>query len=157
VNHPREDLTALLDGALAPARRAVVERHLAACDACRAELGALRAGIAALAAVPPAPGPSPFFGARLEARLAGAAQPGLLARLAGWRWRLAAPAAALAASVAIAVGVVRQHRRDVEAMAAHLDLLEDYEVVASVGDVSTAEDAQIVASLDQLAPREGRP
>jgi len=157
VSHPREELTALLDGALPPARRDELERHLAGCAACRAERDGLRAGIAALAAVPPPPGPSPSFGARLEARLARAAPPGLLGRLSAWRWRLAAPAIGLAASAAIAVVAVRQHRRDVEAMAAHLDLLEDYEVVVSVGDVSTAEDAQIVASLDELAPRGGRP
>ena len=43
-------------------------------------------------------------------------------------------------------------------VAQHLELLEDYEVVASLGDVETPEDAAVVASLDELTPRrEGRP
>ena len=44
-------------------------------------------------------------------------------------------------------------------VAAHLELLEDYVVVAGLGDVETAEDAAIVAHLDELAPaaREGKP
>ena len=35
-------------------------------------------------------------------------------------------------------------------MAEHLDLLESYEVVASVGVVEAADDVQVVAHLDQL-------
>ncbi len=158
MSHPREDLTALLDGALAPERRAAVEGHLASCDACRAELEALRDAVAALAALPPPPEPSPFFGARLEARIAReAASPASLAWLHRLRWRLALAATGLAVAAAMAIFTVRQHRVAEEQIAANLDLLDDYEVVASVGDVSSAEDAEVVASLDELSPKEGRP
>ena len=58
----------------------------------------------------------------------------------------------------MAVLAVRQQRADEAALAQHLELLEDYEVVASLGDVETAEDAAVVAALDELSPRaEGRP
>ncbi len=67
--HPGEDLTALLDGALAPDRAAEVQEHLARCPACREESARLRAGVAALSALPPAPDLPAFFATRLEARL----------------------------------------------------------------------------------------
>ena len=160
MSHPLDDLTALLDGALPPARHAEVERHLAGCAPCRAERDRLAGAVARLAALPPPPGPSPWFLSTLEARLADEPPParGLLATLAAWRWRLAVPATAIAAAAAMAFLAVRQQRADEVALAQHLELLEDYEVVASLGDVDTAEDAAVVASLDQLAPaREGRP
>lgn len=160
MSHPLDDLTALLDGALPPARAAEVERHLAGCAACRAARDRLAGAVARLAALPPPPEPSPWFLTRLEARLAD--EPprarGLLAALAAWRWRLAVPATAVAAAAAMAVLAVRQQRADEAALAQHLELLEDYEVVASLGDVETAEDAAVVAALDELSPRaEGRP
>jgi anti-sigma factor RsiW len=163
MTHPTDDLTALLDGALAPARRAEVERHLQGCAACRAERDRLAGALALLGALPPPPEPSPWFAARLAARLAGEPAPspgllGLLGRLGRWRWRLAVPATALAAAAAVTVFAVRAHRAEEEAVAAQLDLLEEYEVVASVGDVETAEDAAVVASLDRLAEaREAAP
>lgn len=155
MTHPREDLTALLDGALAPARRAEVEAHLAGCAACRAERDALAGALAALGALPPPPAPSPWFGARLEARLAEAApaRVGVLARLLAWRWRLAVPAAGLAAAAAVALLVVRHQRAEELALAADLELLQDWEAVASLGDVESAEDAAVVASLDALERR----
>ena len=167
MTHVGEELTALLDGALPPPRRDEVERHLAACPACRAERDRLAGALALLCALPPPPAPSPWFAARLEARLAEAPEPepaglgGLLGRLVTWRWRLAVPAVALAGAAALLVLGVRQQRLDEEALAANLELLENYEVVASLGDVETAEDAAVVASLDELGParpaREGRP
>lgn len=45
---PEGTLQALLDGELAPAEHESVERHLAACPACRAELAALRSAAATL-------------------------------------------------------------------------------------------------------------
>jgi len=55
--HPREQLSAYLDDQLAVEERASVDRHLAACDECRAELEALRRIVLAVAAeeVPPVP------------------------------------------------------------------------------------------------------
>jgi len=159
MTHPLDDLTALLDGALPAPRRAEVERHLSGCATCRAERDRLAGAVTLLGALPPPPEPSPWFTARLEARLAAEApaERGLLATLAAWRWRLALPTAALAAAAAMTVIAVRQQRADEEALAMNLDLLENYEVVASLGDVETEEDAAVVAALDELAPREGRP
>lgn len=164
MTHPQDDLTALLDGALAPARRAEVEAHLAGCAACRAERDRLAAALSALGALPPPPEPSPWFAARLAARLADETVPragmplaGVLGRLLAWRWRLAVPAAGLAAAAAVALLVVR-HQRDQElALAGQLELLQDLEAVASVGDVETPEDAAVVASLDALDRPEVRP
>jgi anti-sigma factor RsiW len=160
VTHVTDDLTALLDGALAPARRAEVERHLDGCPACHGERDRLAGALTLLGALPPPPEPSPYFATRLAARLADEPAParGLLGQLTSWRWRLALPATALAAAAALVVIGVRQQRLDEQALAGKLDLLENYEAVASLGAVETPEDAAVVASLDQVMPaREGRP
>jgi anti-sigma factor RsiW len=149
----REDLTAFLDGALPPARREAVARHLEACGACRAERDRLGAALAALSRLPAPPEPSPGFEARLAARLAREGRPGLLARLAGLRWAVAAPAAGLAAAAIVAAIAIRQHRSAEEVIAANLEFLADYEIAASLGDVETAEDADVVLALDQLVRR----
>jgi len=133
VTHPVEELTALLDGALPGARRTEVEAHLAGCPACRAERNRLAGATALLAALPAPPVPSPRFATRLAARLA----------------REPAPAAA----AAVALLTVRHQRAEELALAGQLDLLEEYEVVASLGDVETEEDAAVVASLDQPGPK----
>jgi anti-sigma factor RsiW len=159
TGHPKDELTALLDGALPPARAEEVRRHLAGCEPCRVEEARLRGALALLGALPPPPEPSPFFAARLEARLASerSRSAGVLARLLAGRWRLAVPATALAAAALVSVAAVRHVRARDAAVAAHLELLEDYEVVASVDAVETPEDASVVAHLDELAAREGRP
>ncbi|HTN52075.1 MAG TPA: zf-HC2 domain-containing protein [Anaeromyxobacter sp.] len=156
MTHPRDELTALLDGALAPGREEELRRHLTACAECRAEEARLRGALALLAALPPAPEPSPFFAARLEARLAARRERGLAswARLLAGRWRLAVPATALAAAALLSAVVVRHDRARERAVAEHLDLLLDYEAVASVDLVESPEDAQVVAHLGEL---EGRP
>lgn len=153
MTHPKDDLTAYLDGALAPARRAEVEAHLAGCAACRAEHGRLALAVTALGALLPPPEPSHFFSTRLAARLAAEPAPraGALARLLAWRWRLAVPALGLAAVAAVALLAPRTGRPPELAFASSLELLEDYEAVASLGDVETAEDAAVVASLHELA------
>jgi anti-sigma factor RsiW len=159
---PREELVALLDGALAPEALAAARRHADGCAACRAELERLAEGIAALRAGSPAAEPSPFFAARLEARLAalpprrrGLARllPAFLAPAHPWRIAAAGGAAALALAAGIAA--LPRHREEVS-LADELSLSEDYEVVASVGDVESADDAAVVAALDELG-REGRP
>jgi anti-sigma factor RsiW len=151
---PREDLVALADGALPSARAAEVEGHLAGCADCAAALALIRAGIAALAALPPPPPPSPFFGARLEARLARArearARPGLLAALRG---RLAIPLVGTLAAAAIALVVVRDLRARDREVAANLELLEDWALVQSLDEVASAEDAAVIAELDALEAR----
>lgn len=159
MSHVSTELTALLDGALGPAEARAVRAHLAGCAACRDEEARLRAAAALIAALPPPPPPSPAFAARLEARLEAerARGPGLLARLLGRRARFALPIAAAAAAAVVAVVSVRSDRARERDVAAQLDLLENYEVIASLGDVETAEDAEVVAHLDELAAaREAR-
>lgn len=159
MSHVSEELTALLDGALAPGEEQAVRSHLAECARCRAEEARLRGAMALLGALPPPPPPSPSFAAGLEARLAAerGRGPGLLERLLGRRWRLAIPVAAAAAATVVAGVTVRNDRAREREVAARLELLEDFAVVASLGDVETAEDAEVVAHLDQLAAAEVRP
>ena len=63
--HPREHLSAYLDGALTPAERAAVDTHLDTCPDCRARVAELR-GVATLLRSLPGPVPS----RRLVPRLA---------------------------------------------------------------------------------------
>jgi anti-sigma factor RsiW len=156
MSHPVADLTALLDGALAPERRREVEAHLSTCAACRAERDRLASALAAAAALSPPPGPSPGFDQRFYARLARErGRPSLLGRVGALRWRLLAPAAGAAAVAALAVAVAARHRAAEADMARNLDLLENYELVASLGAAETAEDVEVVAHLHELP--EGRP
>jgi anti-sigma factor RsiW len=165
ARHPADDLTAFLDGALPPARAAEIRAHLEACAACRAERARLAAAAAALRRLPAAPEPSPLFSARLEARLAREEKPRRpwTVRLAAWfdasslRWRIAAPAAAAALAAGVVLAAVRMHRAEEAGAADHLELLLHYEEVASLGDVTSAEDAAVVAQLDELAPKERNP
>jgi anti-sigma factor RsiW len=158
-----EELVALLDGALSPSARVEARRHASACAACGAELERLSGGIEALRAGSPAPAPSPLFAARLAARLAaepprrrGLARLLLAALVPDRPWRLAVVGGAVALAVAAGLAVLPRHRADELSIAAQLDLSVDYEVVASVGDVESADDAAVVAALDELG-RGGRP
>jgi anti-sigma factor RsiW len=159
VSHPHDELTAFLDHTLPPDRVRSVARHLAACPGCRAELERLRAAVEALAALPPAPEPSPLFAARLEAKLARArdGRAGTAAQVRRWRAWFAVPATAVAAAAVVAAVGVRVHRQREHELAARIELLEDYEVVASLGDVDGPEDAEVVAHLGELSAREGPP
>jgi anti-sigma factor RsiW len=148
----REELTALLDGALGADDRTRVEAHLAGCGPCRAEAERLRRTIGALAALPPAV-PSPGFEQRFHARLA---RERSSQRGSGWRsllsWRFLAPLGVAGAAAALVVAQGGGQRREQGRIAEHLDLLESYEVVASLGDVDD-EDAEVVAHLDELGVR----
>lgn len=152
MSHPTIELTALLDGALPPERADEVRRHLATCLTCAAQEQRLRGALALLGALPPAPEPSPFFATRLEARLRQepARRTGFFSWIAAHRSRLAVPAAGLAV-LAIATTVsIRETRGRERAMAEQLELLEDYEAIASLGDVERADDALVIAQLDEL-------
>lgn len=158
MSHPVSELTAYLDGALAPAERAVIESHLAGCEACQAERDRLVAALALLARLPPAPAPSETFEQRFYARLAtekaeARERRGFLDRIA-WRW-LAPGLAGVAASVAVVLYSGARQRADEVFLAEHIDLFESYEAVASVDVVDRPEDVQVVEHLDEL--REGRP
>jgi hypothetical protein len=96
-----EELSALVDGMLAPARSAAIERHAATCAVCTAALADLRTLKSLLNALPPAAPPRSF---RLSAAQAESAAP---ARLAALSWRIPmafAPAAALVLFVAVVGG-----------------------------------------------------
>lgn len=157
MSHPTAELSALLDGALAPARADEVRRHLAGCAACAAEERRLRDALALLCTLPPAPEPSPLFAARLLARLDSEAEratrAGWLSRTAALRWKLAVPAAGLAAAALATTISIREARGRERAMAEQLGLLDDYEAVASLGDVDSPEDTLVVAQLDELEAR----
>lgn len=52
LQHPHAELSAYIDGALAPAAQAAVEGHVAACAVCRAHVAELRATVAFVHALP---------------------------------------------------------------------------------------------------------
>jgi anti-sigma factor RsiW len=156
---PSEALVALIDGSLDAAARAELDAHAAACARCAGELARLRAGIAALRAGSPTAEPSPWFEARLEARLAearaSAPRPGLrrLLGLPGGTFAVAALAAVALVAAGASVAVVRSRHAAAArelAVAERAELYQDLEVVASLGDVDSAEDAAVVADLDAL-------
>lgn len=163
TRHPFEDLTALLDGALPPARAEELRRHVDACPACRVEQDRLAAAVAALRRLPPSPEPSPLFSTRLAARLAREERPRRswaarlddLAGFSSWRWKIAAPAAAVLLAGGVVFSAVRIQRAEERAVADNLELLLEYEAVASLGDVGGPEDVAVVAVLDEI--EEGRP
>lgn len=151
MSHPVADLTALLDGALAPERRHDVEAHLTTCAACRAARDRIAAAVAAVAASPPPPAPAPGLEQRFYARLAReAARPSLLGRIGALRWRVLAPVAGAGAAAALALGIAVRHRAVEADLARNLDLLENFELVASLGSAETPEDVEVVAHLHEL-------
>ena len=93
----RDERLLALDGALDPAR----ETHLAACAACRTEVGALRGVVARVRAVD-VPEPSPLFWDHLAARVgdAIAREPAPVAGRGWWSPRLAWAAAAVLVTAA---------------------------------------------------------
>lgn len=52
LQHPHAELSAYIDGALAPAAQTAVEGHVAACAVCRAHVAELRATVALVHALP---------------------------------------------------------------------------------------------------------
>lgn len=148
MSHVRDELTALLDGALQAAERQRVLAHVEGCPGCRAERDRLANALAALGRLPPPPEPSPGFEQRFHARLARerAAPRSILPRLS---WRILAPLVAAGAAAAVMIGVRLQDRQREAFVAEHLDLFESYEAVASVDAVSP-DDADVVAHLDEL-------
>ncbi len=111
----RQELGVYLLGAIEPAQRALVDRHLAACPRCRAELAGLAGLPSLLRRVPvgealrlapdPAAAPAPDAAVVPEAALAPGPSLAALARRASGtrrRWRLTAAAAAVAGFAAAA-------------------------------------------------------
>jgi hypothetical protein len=67
LQHPHAELSAYIDGALAPAAQAAVRGHIDACAVCRAHVAELRGTVGLLRALP-----DPVPSRRLMPRLAGA-------------------------------------------------------------------------------------
>jgi hypothetical protein len=65
------------------------------------------------------------------------------------------PSTGLAALLVFGIWIRHADDRSELEMARHLDLLENYVEVASLGVVETSEDVDVVFHLDEL--REGRP
>lgn len=124
-----QQLSAYLDGELAPAEMAEVRAHLAGCETCRAELEELRAGkdlLGRLRAIEPPPG----FEASLLAR---ASQPSRRSWLA-WPRPAMVLAAASMAIVLVAVPVVRDHRARLRASEVSSDLFVRTAVQSAAAD-----------------------
>ncbi|MBI4200292.1 MAG: zf-HC2 domain-containing protein [Chloroflexi bacterium] len=58
--HPTEELSAYLDGRLAPSDRQGLDEHLKGCESCKAELESLRGVVALLGRLPQVPVPRSF-------------------------------------------------------------------------------------------------
>jgi anti-sigma factor RsiW len=68
VTHPDEQLSALLDGELAPGEEVAVRQHLEGCEPCRDELEAVAAIRLALRDMPVVPAPPGFIGRAVDRR-----------------------------------------------------------------------------------------
>ncbi len=99
--HPREAISACLDGELEPSERTALERHLADCGECRLLLADLRRLGEAVAQEEPPPIPADLAD-RISRRL-GSSRSGEPARPSrrAWIWRVPAAAAAGLAALAI--------------------------------------------------------
>ena len=104
-SHPEgRDLSSYLDGGLTGRRAGELEEHLASCDMCREELGALRIAKSAVAGLPEAD-PGPDWLLRMREALAGGLsgpfpRPARVGHLQGRRWRRTRPRLRLTASLA---------------------------------------------------------
>lgn len=152
-----DELTAYLDGEVAPSRAQRLEGHLQGCPGCAATLALLRRSAEALARLP-APAPSPALRSAVLSRIA--AEPAPAERgVRGWLlWRSpwsVAPLAVGAAAVLVLFswraldggrgpeGLAEPGRLE---LAANLEILEDLEVIG----LETPEDLEVVARLDEL-------
>jgi hypothetical protein len=101
---PFERLSDLADGALGAAEREAVERHVAACAACRADLEALRGVLALAGAAPRAVEPPAEVWTGVRARLAPRTRAVRVRQLLWRRAPMLAAAAVLLVTVGLAAG-----------------------------------------------------
>jgi anti-sigma factor RsiW len=149
-----DELTAYLDGELAPVDAARVRSHLSSCSDCRATEALLRRTMTELAALP-AFEPSLALRRRVLAEVDALRRP-WPERMRAWlRPGLLAPAGVALATAAVVAVVAGQRavaeRRMELAVGEHYELLSDYEVVGLSQD-----DLDVVEHLDELQ-KEGRP
>jgi anti-sigma factor RsiW len=158
--HPDAELSAFAAGSLTNDDGARVERHLAACAACRAAVADFRVLLEQFTATAPAPPEIawPRYRAELRARREARAS-------ASWpaRWLRPLPLAASTAVTAacaivlyLAFGVSppADHASiEYEGLAARMELIDNYRAVEHL---DLLEDLDVIRNLDRLAPtREG--
>lgn len=142
--HERERLSAWLDGELAPADRAQVDAHLAACEECSAFLAELEAADRAAASLPAEAPDGHFdgFAARVRGRIEAEAARARPRRLPAWAW---AAAAALVLAVVTPL-TLRQPRPGPTAAP-----------VATAPDGPLARESAVPTPAARAAEPEGRP
>ncbi|HEY8155229.1 MAG TPA: zf-HC2 domain-containing protein [Myxococcota bacterium] len=145
------DLSALLDGELAPERAAELRAHVAGCDGCRGRLAGLARVDAALAGAP-APAVPASLRARLEARLEGAGQADTRLRRTRRAWRGRAAGALAAAATGAALYLVVATREPALAPAQPpLDRASVPEEDLGLAlEIETVEDLDVIANLELL-------
>ncbi|SEU14421.1 anti-sigma factor family protein [Stigmatella erecta] len=151
-----DELTAFIDGELAPARHAEVGAHLETCAPCRSTEALLRGTVAKVARLPgftPSPATRRQVLAKVEA-LPAPLPERLRALLRPWVW---APALGLAAAAGVVLvlsprGPAGLEEADPGALelASNLELVEDYDVVG----LDSFEDLEVVTHLHELEVRE---
>jgi anti-sigma factor RsiW len=142
----REELTALVDGALSRSEVAKVQGHLDTCTACASELVAIRRTVALerVALAEPLPELSLGFATRLGQRLAEAAEEGERSWWRAWWWK----PLAVGALAAVAVLLVAAPLGGPSAVLVPLGLQAPPPKVAKEPELFT--DYAIIEHLDEL-------
>jgi len=144
------ELTAYLDGELAPFQAKQVENHLTTCRSCRATEGLLRRTLSQLSHLPsfePSAAIRRAVLAQIEREPSGLRTQ--IHRL--FRPQLIAPSMGLVAAAALAFIWVKERRQEIAEpgmyeLAANLEVAEDYEVLG----VSSVDDLEVVQHLHEL-------
>jgi anti-sigma factor RsiW len=147
-----EELTAYVDGELAPARRTEVEAHLGTCAECRSTEALLQRTLASLAALPEFK-PSADTRRAVLAKVDALPLP-LRERLkALLRPSVLMPSLGLAAAVGLAVVYTGSEPQGLDVtdagaleLAANLELVEDYDIVG----LDSSEDLEVIEHLHEL-------
>ena len=116
-----------MDGRLKESERLEVEKHLAACAACRLRVNEFRA-VSSLLDELPVIEPSPAFDLRVHARVA--AEP---VKQSWWAWFMPAPRVAIAAAMLLLASVWMATRPNALPQIAQEDIpvLENYDVLSN--------------------------
>ncbi len=127
-NRMENKILGYMDGRLKEAERLEVEKHLAACPACRLRVNEFRA-VSGLLDELPVIEPSPAFDLRVHARVA--AEP---VKQSWWAWFTPSPRVAFAASMLLLASIwIGMHSTSNSTQIADTDVqvLENYDVVSS--------------------------